>query len=259
MNFAPLLHRAETACQRRAARWFGRRPCALPAGPAIVSFTFDDFPRSALLNGGAILEEHGAAATYYVSLGLSGKLGPSGEMFEVDELPCLLDLGHELGCHTYAHCPAWETPPEVFEFEVLRNTAALKEHLPYAELRTLSYPISYPRPETKQRVSNYFACCRGGGQTFNAGIVDLNYLAAFFLEQSVHRLDAVRQIILENRAAGGWLIFATHDVAPRPSRFGVTPDFFRQVVQFTVDSGTQILPVAKAWDTFQARAHANNE
>lgn len=253
MKLAPFLHRAESACQRRAARWFGRRPFSLQPGPGIVSFTFDDFPRSALLQGGAILESYGATGTYYVSLGLSNKLTACGEMFDVGELPCLLDLGHELGCHTFSHCPAWSTEPQVFEAEVLRNTAALRAHLPLAEFRTLSYPISYPRPETKHRVSNYFACCRGGGQTFNSGTIDLNYLASFFLEQAVEQPDAIRQLILENRAAGGWLIFSTHDISERPSRFGVTPRFFHDVVRFTVDSGTQILPVGQAWDIISAR------
>lgn len=254
MKLPLLLSRAESACQRRAARWFGRRAFTIPAGPGIVSFTFDDFPRSALINGGAVLENAGVAGTYYVSLGLSGRTTECGEMFDADELPCLVDLGHELGCHTYSHCPAWDTSPAVFEAEVLRNTAALRERMPFAEFRTLSYPISYPRPETKYRLSNYFACCRGGGQTFNTGVVDLNYLSSFFLEQSVHHPETIRRLILENRAAGGWLIFATHDVAEHPSRFGVTPAFFREVVNFTVDSGTQILPVAQAWDMIQARS-----
>jgi peptidoglycan/xylan/chitin deacetylase (PgdA/CDA1 family) len=246
MNLVPLLNQAETACQRRAARWFGRRPFPIPAGPALVSFTFDDFPRSALITGGAILERFGAAGTYYTSLGLSGKIEPSGEMFDVDELPCLLDLGHELGCHTYSHCHAWDTPPETFEREVLRNITALKERMPYAEFRTLSYP--------KHRISNFFPCSRGGGQVFNVRTVDLNNLSAFFLEKSIHRPEAIRRLILENRAAGGWLIFATHDVAPTPTPFGVTPEFFRHIVQFTVDSGTQIMPVGQAWDTLLGRA-----
>jgi hypothetical protein len=53
----------------------------------------------------------------------------------------------------------------------------------------------------------------------------------------------------------GWLIFATHDVAAQPSRYGCTPEFLEQVVQYSVDSGARILPVAKAFDLIQEASH----
>ena len=52
----------------------------------VISFTFDDFPRSALLNAGAILRERGLAGTYYASFGLMGTKAPTGEMFEREDL-----------------------------------------------------------------------------------------------------------------------------------------------------------------------------
>lgn len=256
MTSVNIISRASRACQRRAARWFGRRPFTVPAGRPIVSFTFDDFPRSALLEGGAILERFNAAGTFYTSLGLSGQTTACGEMFDIDELPCLLDLGHELGCHTYEHCPAWETTPRAFEAAVIRNAAILAQRIPESRFRSLSFPISYPRPATKLRISGYFDCCRGGGQTFNSGTVDLNYLSAFFLEQSAHRPDAIFQVIRENARAGGWLIFATHDVSASPSLYGCTPRLFRDVVRMAIDSGAELLPVARALDTLKSRAAA---
>jgi peptidoglycan/xylan/chitin deacetylase (PgdA/CDA1 family) len=179
-------------------------------------------------------------------------------MFDVDDLPSLLDLGHELGCHTFEHSPAWETSPARFEADVIRNTAALKKHAPGAEFRTHSYPISYPQPETKHRVEQYFDCCRGCGQTFNWATIDLNYLAAFFIEQDAHRPEFIRETIIENQRAGGWLIFATHDVCANPSRFGCTPELFRDVVRFAFETGAEILPVAKALKTIQGRAHSQS-
>lgn len=248
-----LLARAGRACQRRAARWLGRRPFTFAPGRPIVSFTFDDFPRSALLEAGAILQEFDVHATYYTALGLAGRTTVCGAMFDDDDLACLLDLGHELGCHTHDHCPAWETSPAAFEASVLQNAAALRQRFRHARFRSLSYPISYPRPETKDRLARHFVCCRGGGQTFNLGTVDLNYLSAFFLEQSIHHPAAVREIIAANHAAGGWLIFATHDVTAAPSPYGCTPQFFREAVRLAVDSGARILPVSRAWDAVHAR------
>lgn len=252
-----LIHRAERACQRRASRWLQRRPFTIRPGRGLISFTFDDFPRSALLTGGAILEEHGARGTYYTSLGLAGRTTECGEMFRIEELPALLEHGHELGCHTHGHCPAWETPPERFEAEIGRNAAALKQHIPNARFETLSYPISHPRPQTKHRAGKYFACCRGAGQTFNSGTIDLDNVSAFFLEQSVKAPEAIRQVIVKTQAAGGWLVLATHDICETPSRFGCTPSFFRDVVKFAASSGAEILPMAKALERLTARSRSS--
>lgn len=249
--------RIRSSYQRRAARWFARRPFAIPVGRAIVSFTFDDFPCSALSVGGAILERYKVGGTYFASLGISGQDSPCGKVFSPGDLSKVIDRGHELGCHTYAHCPAWSTDPASFETSIRHNNAALRDELPEATFRSLSYPISYPRPATKRRVSRHFCCCRGGGQTFNYGIVDLNYLSAFFLEQSSGNLNAVKRITMANQSAGGWLIFATHDIAPYPTRFGCTPEFFAEVVRFAVEVGADILPVARAYDALCERTKVN--
>ncbi|HTV54138.1 MAG TPA: hypothetical protein VMI06_04405, partial [Terriglobia bacterium] len=89
-------------------------------------------------------------------------------------------------------------------------------------------------------------CCRGGGQTFNSGIADLNQLSAYFLEKAGSNFELVKALIDKNREARGWLIFATHDISSAPSPFGCTPEFFEGVVRYAIDSGAQILPVAAA-------------
>jgi hypothetical protein len=76
--------------------------------------------------------------------------------------------------------------------------------------------------------------------------VDLNYLNAFFIEQCKGDFDQVKRTIDANARANGWLIFATHDVCGSPTRFGCTPQFFGQVVQYAADSGAAILPMREA-------------
>jgi hypothetical protein len=131
----------------------------------------------------------------------------------------------------------------------------LRQILPDVEFRSLSFPISEPRPLTKRDAARHFSCCRAGGQTLNAGTIDLNQLSAFFLEQSQGRIEPIKNLIDRNREKMGWLIFATHDVAAQPSRYGCTPEFLEQVVQYSVDSGARILPVAKAFDLIQEASH----
>ena len=238
---------------RRMAKWFGRRPFTMPAGAPIITFTFDDFPRSALFTGGLLLEESGVAGTYFVALGLMGQTGPTGEIFHGGDLTQLLARGHELGCHTFHHYPAWETAPSDYESSVAKNAAALTALLQVSKLQTHSYPISYPRPGTKRRLAPRFRGCRGGGQTFNHGTIDLNYLSSFFIEQSRDDFGAIEKMIGANVEAGGWLVFSTHDVCENPTRFGCTPTFFEKIVRSSVRSGAKILVMSTALDAIGVR------
>jgi hypothetical protein len=213
-----------------------------------ISFTFDDFPRSALYTGGNILKRYGLRATYYASFGLMGKEAPTGMIFVPDDIKELLAQGHELGCHTFAHCHAWETSPRVFEDSIIKNKRALDELVPGAAFRSFSYPIVGPQPATKRRAGRYFACCRGGGQTFNSGRTDLNLLKAYFLEKSIDNPCSVKEVIDKSCQAHGWLIFATHDIDEIPTRYGCTPSFFQDIVKYSLSSGARVLPVAGALD-----------
>jgi len=233
---------------RKTVRFFFRRPLQIKTQVPFVSFTFDDFPRSALLTGGAILKHYGLAGTFYASFGLMGKQAPTGSIFLPEDLKELQEQGHELGCHTFAHCDAWKTNPSVFEDSIIENARALNKLIPGASFKTFSYPIAVPRAPTKRRASRHFACCRGGGQTFNVGNTDLNYLFAYFLEKSRDNFQAVQDLIERNRQARGWLVLATHDVCDSPSPFGCTPDFFEAIVKCAVNSGARILPVAQVLD-----------
>jgi hypothetical protein len=233
---------------RTAYRSLFRKPIQMRNRLPLISFSFDDFPRSAYQVGGAILKTHGFRGTYYASLGLMGTQAPVGEIFARGDLSNVVADGHELGCHTFGHCNAWTTVPRVFERSILENQRCLKGLLPEASFRTLSYPKSGPRPHTKRRAARHFACCRFGGQTFNAGVADSSLLSAYFLEQGKHDPDSIKKMVDRNSDACGWLIFATHDVCETSSRFGCSPRFFEDVVRYASRSGATVLPVAEAWD-----------
>lgn len=218
----------------------------------MVSFTFDDFPRTALHEGGAILKRHGVRGTYYVSLSLMDSDIPAGRAFSKEDLRQVLEEGQELGCHTFAHCHSWETTPNVFEESIVENKRALEALVPGAIFKTLSYPIAWPRPRTKRRAAKYFACCRGGGKTFNLGRTDASNLQALFLEKHSHDPAAIMHLIRENSRVGGWLILTTHDVSDSPSPFGCTPAFFEDIVRCALTSGAKILPVAQAWEALRS-------
>jgi peptidoglycan/xylan/chitin deacetylase (PgdA/CDA1 family) len=238
--------------KRRIASVLFKQMLTIDVGAPLISFTFDDFPQSALHRGGNILKRYGATGTYFTSLGLMGLDSPSGRICNPDDLVMALDEGHELGCHTFAHCDSWSTDGLVFEQSIIENRAALAKIVPGASFRSFSYPLSTPRPSVKRASAKHFACSRAGGQTFNSGKADLNQLSAYFLEKAKGDITPVRDIISRNRESKGWLIFATHDISPEPSPYGCTPEFFEEVIKSSLQSGARILPVIGVLDAIRS-------
>jgi peptidoglycan/xylan/chitin deacetylase (PgdA/CDA1 family) len=240
--------------QRLASKWrrvsvdrFGCRPFTLRSDAPYVSFTFDDFPRSAYVEGGRILADHGVRGTYFVSYRLLGQPSVSGLIAPPDDLPGLVREGHELGCHTFEHLDGTRATPSAFDRSIAANRAAVAETVPEAEMSVFAYPLDGPVLGVKKAVGRHFAGCRGGGQTFNGRVMDLNLLKAYFFDwKNRGNVDEVRQLLAANAAARGWLIFATHDVAAAPSDYGCTPQFFSTVVRLALESGARVRPMMQA-------------
>src|ERR1035438_9711499 len=122
--------------KRKIASLLFQRRLGIDLDVPVVSFTFDDFPQSALRCGGAILKSHGVAGTYYASLGLMGSDSPSGRICISDDLVTALEEGHELGCHTFSHCNSWDTDSVAFEQSIIQNHTALTKIIPGASFRS---------------------------------------------------------------------------------------------------------------------------
>jgi peptidoglycan/xylan/chitin deacetylase (PgdA/CDA1 family) len=245
---------AERYYKRNSGRVLFRKPVVIRTERPLISFTFDDFPRTALETGGAILKDNGLHGTYYVALGLLGTESPSGRIVDSEDLVAAMEQGHELGCHTFSHDDSWETSPPEFERSIVQNQRALEQLTPGVPFRSFSYPRSSPKPSIKRIAARHFLSCRGGGQAANYRSADLNQLSAFFLEKTCGDLKPVERIIDFNRDNRGWLIFATHDVGEQHGRYGCTPEFFEAVVERAVASGARILTVGQAVDAITANA-----
>jgi peptidoglycan/xylan/chitin deacetylase (PgdA/CDA1 family) len=245
MDRHALGHRLWNKWRRFSIRHGARRKFTLDADVPYVSFTFDDFPRSAFVEGGRILSEHGARGTYFVSCDLLGRPSVSGTIASGEDVQALLREGHELGCHTFEHLDGTQSSPAAFERSIEINRAAVNERAPGVDLNVFAYPLDGPVLSIKKSVGRHFVACRGGGQTFNAGVIDLNLLKAYFLDKrdSRNTLAAVAKVIEQNAAARGWLIFATHDVTVDSSRYGCEPEYFDHVVRLARESGARVLPM----------------
>lgn len=254
---AELRTRTANKVRRLLVHHAGRRPFPLRADVPYVSFTFDDFPRSAWTEGGRILSDANVRGTFFISMNLAGADTPSGPVVSHEDLRTMLREGHELGCHTFDHLDGCDSTVDAFEASIGANQRALAAIVPGGQFRTFAYPLDGPVLDIKRAVGRHFVCCRGGGQTYNAGDIDLNLLKGYFLDwRNQNDLAAVQDVIDRNAAARGWLILATHDVAPAPSRYGCSPAFFADVVDAVVRSGARVVPMMRACEELGIAASA---
>jgi len=231
--------------------WKTRKvPLRLPQ--AVVSFTFDDFPRSALTTAGAILQRHQARGTYYTALGLMGISNHEGEHFQMQDLHDLLRDGHELGSHTYSHISALKTPVEHFRADAVRGETELAELRGYATPGNFAYPFGDVSFASKPAIGAKMRSCRGIRGGINTVFADLNLLKANSIYSKTFDLHSTQHLIAETQKLRGWLIFYTHDVRENPSGFGCTPAEFASVVQAASLSGARILTIAQTLDAIEA-------
>jgi peptidoglycan/xylan/chitin deacetylase (PgdA/CDA1 family) len=210
----------------------------------MVSFCFDDFPRTALSAGGKILKKYGAHGTYYAALGLMNTTNELGDQLTPDDLKSLLLEGHELGGHTYAHSSCRRVPPERFEQDVQAGRNAILQ-LTGNDAEHFAYPFGHVTLGLKKRVGQQMMSCRGTQEGINGPVIDLNLLRANSLYGQIDRIPFAESLLNHNQNRRGWLIFYTHDVRENPSRFGCTPALLEAVVSRSAEMGFQIKTVGE--------------
>lgn len=213
-------------------------------GP-IVSFSFDDFPRTAYSVGGGILEGLGVRGTYYAAVGLMNSSNELGEQSRPDDLRSLLESGHELASHTFAHISCHAVSIAAFLAEVNRGQDALAE-MTGVRPSGFAYPFGDVTLQAKKTLGPKLTSSRGIFPGFNGPAVDLNLLRANRLYGDRKNLPKAEKLITENARRKSWLIFFTHDIRPQPSPWGCTPELFESVAGFAVRSGSRILTIQEA-------------
>jgi peptidoglycan/xylan/chitin deacetylase (PgdA/CDA1 family) len=231
--------------RRQALSLLARRDVLIPCDRPLLSFSFDDFPRTALTVGGSILEDAGVRGTYYAAPGLINTVNGLGPMFLREDLLNLLAAGHELASHTHSHASARAITLTDYVHEVEMGYQTLTETLGFQASRQFSYPFGHITLRVKRTVGPRMQSCRGVYPGVNGPRVDVNLLRANSLYGDTDQLKTARALIDENSRKKSWLIFYTHDVQPRPSAYGCTPALLEQVVRTAIMSGSRIATVAE--------------
>ncbi len=230
----------------RLARHFRAAPLRLPGNAPMVSFTFDDVPKSAAIVGAPMLEEYGGRATFYVAGSLVSRWSGLWAGIDADEIIDLHRNGHEIACHTFSHRRATELDAAAMEAEIERNRRYFRELDASIRLENFAYPYGLASLARKGQLGNAFRSSRGILPGVNSDLVDLQFLRATPLIDENIDTSGVERAFDEAAACGGWLIFYGHDVAAEPSRYGCTPQLLRHALQAASRRNIPIVSVAEA-------------
>ncbi|MBK8907852.1 MAG: polysaccharide deacetylase family protein [Rhodospirillales bacterium] len=232
----------------RYARARKAKPHTLANTRSIVSFSFDDFPRSAVRVGGRILAAHGVVGTYYVAGGMIGRRGESGEFATHEDVCDVIANGHELACHSHSHQDGMRVPASAMMRDIDRNARHVARTIGGYRLQNFAYPYGRVSRGLQVAVGARFTSARGVLPGINHGTIDLTYLHSSLLYAAPEYQAAAHRMIEENVLLGGWLIFLTHDVGPHPSPYGCTAPQLDAAVRAALASGAEVLTVAAALD-----------
>jgi peptidoglycan/xylan/chitin deacetylase (PgdA/CDA1 family) len=235
-----------SAVSTRTVRMVNPRP--------IASFSFDDFPKSAVSQGAAILEQGGLRGTYYLSARFESLSEDGIDYYDRDDLKRLFDYGHEIGCHTASHIHAPDLTAARLGKELETNAAFVHEALGDVRMTTFAFPFGDIDLRTKLFMQDRFAACRTTSPGLNRDVADLGGLRAISLYSGSSDAERIRAVAREAAAPRAWLIFYTHDVSDSPSPFGCTPELLQTAVEAVVEAGFEVLPIRNALGLIRFRA-----
>jgi peptidoglycan/xylan/chitin deacetylase (PgdA/CDA1 family) len=220
------------------------RNVEIAADVPYVSFTFDDCPLSAATEGRRILEDCGIRGTFY----LAGAFADARDVFQSRMLPDMTAAGHEVGCHTFEHFGLDRCSRALIGEQIRKNQEWLASVLPGYEMTSFAYPMGKTSAMAKRVVGEHYASARGVDSGVNRGRVDLLELKANKVYSYLANETDLVELIDQQREAGGWLIFYTHDVQASPRRYGCTPEMLARVVRAATQDGLEVLPVRSVMD-----------
>ena len=220
----------------------------------LCTFTFDDCPRSALENAGAILERHGLVGTFFVAGSTLEQRTGKYAMLGSEDLKTLVRRGHELGCHSYSHRSLRSIHSAEMRAEFDRNREVLLRASGVESLTSFAYPYGEANWTAKAEVAKRFAAARGVRPGINGRILDLAQLRAVGIHAEEFSERHIQSLVQQTLRTGGWLIFYTHEVEAAASSIGCTEQQFERTLEIVIASKIEVLSMRSAIGRIMHRA-----
>ena len=237
--------------KRRILPMQAQRKTSFKLDKPIISFSFDDCPKSVINNAIKPLEAEGWKSTIYVAAGLCDTTNHLGLHMSEDDVAALHKSGHEIGDHTFSHCDGSALPLQDVLADIDKNQAALGAlGLPPSE--TFAYPYGQATPALKRALEARFIGARGIDSRNHITSADLNQIGSNRLYRGAE-FDALIGQISDLRARPAWITIFTHDVREKPSHFGCTPEQMKATIEAVKKSRATVLTIADAIKYVESR------
>jgi peptidoglycan/xylan/chitin deacetylase (PgdA/CDA1 family) len=241
-----VMSEAKARFSHRMAMHLRVEPFRLRNATPMVSFTFDDVPKSAATVGAAILEAHDTHGTFYV---IGSQVGTSSRLWDMvdgEDVVTLHRRGHEIACHTFSHKRACDLDAKTLNAEIERNQRYLRSLDASIRIENFAYPFGYGSFVRKRQLKTVFKSCRSIVPGVNSGSVDLQFLRAMpLIDRRIDR-DGIERAFDQAETNNGWLIFYTHDVADEPSPYGCSPSLLNEALEAASRRKIPVLNMAEA-------------
>jgi peptidoglycan/xylan/chitin deacetylase (PgdA/CDA1 family) len=252
----PDAQRFSMRASSRLARHIPARLCVMRNAEPIASFTFDDAPANSFSNGGALLEDIGARATYYVATALMGKRSEHWINADADLIRAAHRSGHEIALHGHLHAPAASHDAAGFLRDLQLNRDILRDIDPTIDPQNYAYPFGHVSLPRKFQLAAKVRSARTILRGVNCGAIDPAYLRSVELADARIDRRAVDLLLDAAMQRRGWISFLSHDVSPTPSPFGVTPDLIAYARDGALRRGFRIATIREALDLARLRVDA---
>jgi len=240
---------------RRRVFWKKVAPINAPS-QSIITFSFDDFPKSAADTGAEIIESIGAKAIYYACSGLAGRTNATGELYVDTDMLALDRAGHEIGAHSHTHLDCARTTTENAVGDIGKNLVRLKAMGLDKPIDHFAYPYGETTISLKTALRDHFVTARGIRPGSNARGADRMQLAAMELTPDTATTQRAIAAIEHAAKVPGWLHIFTHDIRANPSPFGTTPQALTKIARCARDSGILIATPGEALSRFGSQLDA---
>jgi len=210
---------------------------------SVISFSFDDCPKSAFTNGLPLLEAQGWRATVYVACGLCETTNHLGLHVSEADIVEAHNRGHEIADHTYSHLSANDVDINAYMADIERNQLALQKlGIPHSQ--HFAYPYGHVTPPLKKALRTKFETLRGvvtaPTTTQDANLLWATRVYSDTIEHALEKIAAAKE-------TPQWLHLYTHDVRETPSKFGCTPNEFQSIINAVKESGISVMTVDNAY------------
>ena len=221
---------------------------------SIISFSFDDCPKSAIDNGLPLLEAEGWRGTVFVASGLCETTNHLGLHISEADIVDVYNRDHEIADHTFSHLSSDDVSVPEFMADIERNQQTFTR-LGLPRSRHFAYPYGHVSPALKKALRKRFQTLRGVVSSPKT-IQDANLLNATRV-YSNDSIEFVLEQISNAKTTPQWLHLFTHDIRDTPSEFGCTIEDFKTVISAVRNSALRVMTVDDAYRTIIKRRSAS--